>query len=146
MPALPNAKHERFAQELAKGKPQYEAYELAGYAPSEPNASRLTSNEKVRKRVAEILERAATRTEITIAGLTERLMRLADKGEALQDASGFQASRASIMDAAKLNGLVVDKSEGKRTLEVTHIELVAPGYDDATGPAAEADSGLFGEG
>ena len=31
MPALTNPKHERFAQELAKGKPAYEAYVLAGH-------------------------------------------------------------------------------------------------------------------
>lgn len=115
MPALTNAKHERFAQELAKGRGQAEAYKQAGYAPSEPHASRLASNGKVVQRVAEIQERAAVRAEISIADLTERLMRLADKGEALQDASGFQASRASIMDAAKLNGLVVDKSAVAQT-------------------------------
>lgn len=128
MPVLPNAKHERFAQELAKGRGQAEAYEIAGYAPSEPNASRLRSNDKVAKRVAEIQERAAIRAEINIADLTERLMRLADKGEALQDASGFQAARASIMDAAKLNGLIVDKSAIDATVsaKITRIELVAP--------------------
>jgi len=128
LPALSNAKHEYFAQGLAKGKTQLEAYEAAGYAPSEPHASRLASNGKIAARVAELLERAAIRTEISIAGLTESLMRLATKAEALQDASGFQASRASIMDAAKLNGLIVDKSTIDATVsaKITRIELVAP--------------------
>lgn len=133
MPALTNAKHERFAQELAKGRTQAEAYEAAGYAPSEPNASRLTSNDKVAKRVAEIQERAAVRAEITIAGLTESLMRLASKAEALQDASGFQASRASLMDAAKLNGLVVDKTDQTLSVAVKEIRrtVVDPQHPDA---------------
>jgi len=121
MPALTNPKHERFAQELAKGKSQAEAYVDAGYAASEPNASRLTSNEKVRARVAEIQERAAAKVGLTIASATEHLLRLAEKGEQIGDASGFQASRASIMDACKLNGLVVDKSQVDGALAFTGI-------------------------
>ena len=34
MPALENQRHERFAQELAKGKTATEAYVLAGYKPN----------------------------------------------------------------------------------------------------------------
>lgn len=116
MPVLANVKHERFAQEIAKGASSREAYGLAGFSTSsdaatDAGASRLLSTAKVKDRVAEILGRAATRAEISVAGLTERLMRLADKGEALCDASGIQASRASIMDAAKLNGMVTDKAK-----------------------------------
>ena len=77
MPVLENARHERFAQALAKGKSQAEAYADAGYKPSEPNASRLTSNDKVQARLSELQERAATRTEITVASITERLLAIA---------------------------------------------------------------------
>lgn len=111
MPALSNARHERFAQELAKGKSQAEAYELAGYKPSEPNASRLTRNDKVAARVAELQERAAVRTEVTVASITDRLLAIAKKGEDSSEASMLAVARASLMDAAKLNGLVVDKNE-----------------------------------
>ncbi|WP_292223889.1 terminase small subunit [Brevundimonas sp.] len=110
MPALSNPKHERFAQALAKGKSQAEAYADAGYKPSEPNASRLTSNDKVQARLSELQERAATRTEITVASITERLLAIATKAEKSREAPMLQAARASLMDAAKLNGLVVDKS------------------------------------
>jgi phage terminase small subunit len=34
MPVLSNPKHERFAQELAKGKTADEAYQLAGCKPN----------------------------------------------------------------------------------------------------------------
>ena len=118
MPTLENPKHERFAQELAKGRTQAEAYKSAGYAPSEPNASRLKSNDKVAARVAEIQERAAIRTEVTVATITERLLAIATKAEGKDEASMLSVARASLMDAAKLNGLVVDKSmKAEATLE-----------------------------
>lgn len=118
MPALENPKHERFAQELAKGRSQAEAYSGAGYAPSEPHASRLASNGKVAGRVAEILTSAAKRTEVTVASITKRLLDIATKGEAYSDAPMLSVARASLMDAAKLNGLVVDRSiKAETTLE-----------------------------
>ena len=131
MAALKNGRHERFAQEIAKGKTADEAYQLAGYAENRGNATRLKANESVASRVAEIQAGAARRTEVTVANITERLLRLSDKAEALGDASGFQASRAAAMDAAKLNGLVVDKSDVKADIEVSRIELVGvrPGDD-----------------
>lgn len=116
MAVLANPKHERFAQELAKGKTQAEAYVAAGYAYSEPNASRLTSNEKVQARVAEIQERAAIRAEVTLASITENLARIAQKAELLDDASGLSVARASNMDIAKLHGLVTDKTKAEVTV------------------------------
>lgn len=115
MPALDNPRHERFAQELAKGKSQLEAYKEAGYKPSEQHACRLASSGKVAARVAEILERAALRTEITVASITESLLRIAKKGEDLIEPAGLSVARASLMDAAKLNGLVIDKVDATTT-------------------------------
>ena len=127
MGVLTNPKHELFAQGLAKGLTQAEAYERAGYVGDFTAASRLSSNVKVAARVAELQARAAARVEITVAGLTERLLRLADTAESLGDASGVQASRASLMDAAKLNGLITDKAavdlkgDIKTELKVTFV-------------------------
>jgi len=111
MPILANARHERFAQELAKGKSQAEAYEAAGYSPSEPNASRMTRNDKVQARVAELQTKGAERTALTIETVTNRLLLIADKAEALSEASGLAVARAAMMDAAKINGLIVERSE-----------------------------------
>lgn len=108
--ALKNPKHERFAQELAKGKTQEEAYREAGYSGDRTAACRLSTNVNVIARVAEIQERGAIRAEVSIATLTADLIRLRDKGEALSDAAGLSVARNSVMDIAKLNGLVVDKS------------------------------------
>lgn len=108
---LTNAKHERMAQGLAKGLTADEAYAEAGYKPDRGNASRLTANDSIKARVAEILERAAIRTEITVAGITDRLLAIAKKGEESSEAPMLSVARASLMDAAKLNGLVTDKTE-----------------------------------
>lgn len=128
MAALPNTRHERFAQELAKGKSQSEAYADAGYRPSRSAASRLAEDVNICARVAEIQERAATRAEISVASITERLLNIAMKGEASNEAAMLQAARASLMDAAKLNGLVVEKSEfsGDVSVRPNVIEFIAP--------------------
>lgn len=128
MPVLANAKHEFFAQALAKGKSQIESYILAGYKPDEGAASRLSGNIKVQARVAELLERAAARTEISIASITESLLRLAVKGENLEEPAGLSVARASLMDAAKLNGLVVEKSVADVNVAIREVKrtLVRP--------------------
>lgn len=137
MPALSNPKHERFAQALAKGMTQAEAYADAGYKPSEPNASRLTSNDKVQARLAELQERAAVRTEITVASITERLLAIATKAEKSEEAPMLQAARASLMDAAKLNGLVVEKGEHQHKHVGLSVTYVTPAETQA--PASPED-------
>lgn len=122
MPTLPNAKHERFAQELAKGATADEAYQAAGYKPDRGNASRLTANDSVQTRVAEIQERAAVRAEITVADLTKRLLAIAAKSETADEAPMLNVARASLMDAAKLNGLVIDKVKADVKAEVSAVE------------------------
>ena len=148
MPVLRNARHERFAQELAKGKSQSEAYEAAGYNPSRSAAARLFSDVNIRERLAELGERVAAKTEITAALLAERLMRIADVAEktgiAVDDETGearessskhLGVARAALMDVAKLNGLIVDKadltsSDGSLSPKPTIIEFVAPDASD----------------
>jgi phage terminase small subunit len=115
MPVLKNPKHERFAQELAKGETAASAYLKAGYEADHKSAEtagpRLFRNVQVQGRVQELQERGAKRAEVTVASITERLIRIADKGEDLKEASGLSVARQAAMDAAKLHGLVVDKME-----------------------------------
>lgn len=108
MPPLSNARHERFAQELAKGKSQAEAYQSAGYEPSEPNASRLTRNDKVQARVAELQERAAIKTEVTAASLIEEAEEV--RAKALAEGQ-FAAAIAAIREKGVLAGVRVEKRE-----------------------------------
>ncbi len=66
MPALTNARHEKFAQEVAKGKCHTEAYETAGYRDGKRNAHRLGTDEGILRRVTEILaEREAMHGQAT---------------------------------------------------------------------------------
>lgn len=130
MPALKNAKHERFAQELAKGETADAAYENAGYKPNRGNATRLKANESVAARVAEIQGRAAVRVELTVASVTDRLLAIAMKGEGSNEASKLNVARAALMDAAKLNGLVVDKVDASTVGALTVTYVTAP-----SGPA-----------
>ena len=111
MPVLKNPKHERFAQELAKGKSGDSAYVTAGYTRNKDNASRLKATESVLSRIAEIQSRAAEKVGITIESLTEDLARIARKAEALDNGPGLNAARAAKMDIAKLNGLIIDRAE-----------------------------------
>lgn len=71
MPPLPNQRHERFAQELAKGNSASEAYTNAGYGESRSAACRLSTNVNVQARVAELQERGAKRVEVTVESLIE---------------------------------------------------------------------------
>lgn len=127
---LENTRHERFAQELAKGQPASRAYEAAGYAPNDANASRLTGNDKVQARVAELQARAAEKAVVTVAGITDRLLAIAKKGEAAEDAPMLSVARASLMDAAKLNGLIIDRSKigfdftGLSDEDLDHLERI----------------------
>jgi len=133
MPALDNAKHERFAQLLAKGKTATEAYVEAGYKANDGNAATLKGNQRVADRVAEILDRAATRVEISVATITANLMRIADKAEQLSESSGLSVARAAQMDVAKLNGLVIDKSlKAETSLEDLLDRLPASGASTAS--------------
>ena len=108
MPVLPNHRHELFAQGLAQGKSATEAYGLAGYKEDRTAASRLSSNVNVQRRLAELLERAAVRTEITIATLTE--MYLEDRKLA-QAAGQYSVSKGAADSLGKLHGLIIERKE-----------------------------------
>ena len=77
MTALANPKHERFAQELAKGKTAEESYALAGFSPNRGNASVLKHKQNILERVSEILDEReaihaqATAEAVKATGLTK---------------------------------------------------------------------------
>lgn len=137
MGALSNSRHERFAQALAKGLSQSEAYEDAGYKPSRSAAARLAADVNICERVSAIQNRAAERTEISVASITERLLAIATRAEKGGDAPMLQAARASLMDAAKLNGLVVEKGEHQHKHVGLSVTYVTPAETQA--PASPED-------
>ncbi len=77
MPVLKNARHEKFAQNLAKGMSATEAYEKAGYKPNGPNAGRMTKNDEILKRVAELMAPGVKATELSVERVLAEMKRLA---------------------------------------------------------------------
>jgi len=76
MTVLKNPRHERFAQEIAKGTFVTKAHEIAGYKSNDGNASKLAAKPEIAARVKEIIERAGVRVEITISRVLEELGKL----------------------------------------------------------------------
>lgn len=76
VPALKNHKHELFAQLRAEGKSADEAYAEAGYKPDRGHASRLAANGNVQARVAQILETAAVKVDVSVQMVLQELARV----------------------------------------------------------------------
>jgi phage terminase small subunit len=117
---LANPKHERFAQELAKGTKQFEAYAKVGYAGDATHASRLGARPDVQARVEEILGRAAAKVEVTVEKVLRELallgfanmqdyMRSGADGDPYLDFSGLTREQA----AALAEVTVEDFKEGR---------------------------------
>lgn len=77
MPDLPNKRHERFAQGIAKGLSATAAYAAAGYKPSTAHASRLAVNGSVVARIAELIAPAVEETEVTVERTLQEMKCLA---------------------------------------------------------------------
>lgn len=142
MPALANPRHERFAQELAKGKNQAEAYIEAGYRGDRTAASRLSTDVNIRRRVTELKNRGAMRVEVTLASL------LVEAEEARQLAMQLgqpAAAVAAIKEKGVLSGNRVEKSERKTVSDartLTDAELDAAIAEALAREQAEAGGSI----
>lgn len=108
MPILPNPRHERFAQLLAKGKSATEAYADAGYKDNRQAASRMFTNVDISMRVAELQDKVAKRAEITaesLAAEADEIRRLA-----IEDKQ-FSAAVSALREKGILTGQRIEKSE-----------------------------------
>lgn len=114
MPVLSNAKHERFAQEIAKGNSQGEAYKTAGYNAvghaAESAGNRLMKNVEVQARIVELQGRGAKRAEVTIESLIQEAADI--QAAALNDGQ-HSAAVAALTAKAKLSGHWVEKTENR---------------------------------
>jgi phage terminase small subunit len=106
--ALKNARHERFAQELAKGKSQGDAYRAAGYTGDITAACRLSKNVKVAARIDELKQRAAARAEVTVADIARQL----DEDRAFaKKCNQAGAAVSASLGKAKVLGLIKERHE-----------------------------------
>lgn len=120
MPVLKNPRHERYAQELARGKSATEAMQAAGY--SDPrNSTRLTNKDEIRRRVTELQEKTAQRAEVTVDSLIaelDRVLSMAFVGDRPQ----LNAAVAAIKEKGVLSGKRVERSEQGLPGEFTELE------------------------
>jgi hypothetical protein len=105
---LKNARQERFAQELAKGKSVDEAYAAAGYTPNRGNAARLKANEGVAARFAELQQRVAEKVVVTAAEIARQLD---EDREFARSNKQSAAAVSATLGKAKLLGLMPERHE-----------------------------------
>lgn len=118
-------KQEAFAQAVASGKSQADAYRAAYNCKPETKpetvqqcASRIMADRKVAARVAEIRAPIVERARMTLEQHLEDLMALR---EAAKEARQFSAAIAAEIARGKAAGIHIEKSEQT----VTHRELPA---------------------
>jgi phage terminase small subunit len=90
---LKNARHERFAQELARGKSQTDAYEVAGFKPNRGAACRLAENGNIKARVSEILAAAASLAHIDAAWVLKKAVTLHEKA---MEAKAYASAKGAL--------------------------------------------------
>ena len=97
MPALKNARHEKFAVAVASGMSASRAYVEAGFVANDGNAIRLKGNEKVAARITELeakrAERVTEATAIDAAWVLTKAAELHDK--ALAD-KNYSAAKGAL--------------------------------------------------
>jgi len=108
MPALRNYRQERFVMFIVEGKSANQAYIDAGYKPDNANAVRLTTNDKVKARIAELRAETARKTTTTAAGLAADALRLQKMAE---QQGNVTAAVAALKERGVLTGVRVEKRE-----------------------------------
>jgi hypothetical protein len=125
MPVLKNARHERFAQNKAKGMSIGPAYTAAGYKAkdhsAEVNGARLLKNAEVQNRIAELQGSTAKQiTDVRDAARQHTQAAVETLVSVMQDLKAPHSARV-----AAANG-ILDRGYGKAT---QHIEAELSVYD-----------------
>lgn len=106
MPALANARHEKFAQELVKGATASDACRAVGIDPR--NSTRLMKNDEILRRVGELQERAAANVVISREWVLEQLI---DNAAQAKQQGDIGPSNQALQLIGKEIGMFVDRSE-----------------------------------
>lgn len=139
MPVLKNAKHERFAQAIAEGKSNAEAYVWAGYETNANaaavSANRLLKDAKISGRIAELLKR---REDIEVRATEKAVDKLAiSKERILSELAkiGFADIRKAVKWGHRELGELGDSAPGE--IKFTNDVAIMPSdeIDDETAGA-----------
>lgn len=103
-----HARQEAFARLVFRGVPPYKAYPQAGYKPDKGNPYRLTENDRVKRRLAQLQERAAVKASVTVETIAAQLDE--DRAFAKRVEQAGPALQATVAKA-KLYGLLVERKE-----------------------------------
>ena len=134
MAVLPNPRHERFAQEIAKGKSAEAAYAAAGYKRDRGAASRLSAKVNIQARVAELLERGAAKAEVTVEKIVAELakigfanmadyMRPNAAGDPYLDFSRLTREQAAALQEVTVEDFTEGRGEDKRDVRRVKFKL-----------------------
>ena len=125
MPVLKNARHERFAQNKAKGMSIGPAYTAAGYKATghsaEVSGARLLKNVEVRNRIAELQGSAAKQiTDVRDAARQHTRAAVETLVSVMEDKKAPHSARVAAANS------LLDRGHGKA---VQHIEAEISVYD-----------------
>lgn len=131
---LQNGRHEKMAQELAKGTEQFAAYRLAGFLGTKPAASKVAHRDDVRARVSEILGRAAAKAEVTVERVLRELallgfanmqdyMRSSDSGDPYLDFSALTREQAAALVEVTVEDFRDGRGEDARAVKRVKFKL-----------------------
>ncbi len=127
MPVLPNSRREIFANLVARGKTQTEAYVLAGYAESTTNPSVLANTPDVAARIVEIRDIAAARAQVSADRVLAELSRLGFSD--IADVVSIKGGKVHVADTDSLSrdvrATISEISEGRDGLKVKFHDKVA---------------------
>lgn len=106
-------KQEAFAREYTIDKNATQAAIRAGYSKKTAGqqGEQLLKKLEIRALIERTIAASAERIELTVASVSNKLLGLSEKAEAMEGAGAINVARQCLMDAAKLNGLVVESSE-----------------------------------
>jgi hypothetical protein len=118
---LKNTRYEVFCQRIIAGSTNVDAHEAAGYERNDGNAASLRHKPIVAARIEWLQGRSAEKVTLTKAFATDKLLHYAEKAEGMGNAAGISVARQAIMDAATLNGMVVNRSESGKAGEFDEL-------------------------
>ena len=115
MARLDNPPHEMFAQAVARGQAQGEAYRLCGYADNPGNASTLANQPDIARRINEIKEIVAARAEASAERVLAELVRLgfSDVTQAVEIKRGHVKIRDTVELSADVKAAISEIRQGR---------------------------------